>query len=99
MTPEGPIVPGGISCRELVELVTAYLDGALDRDTSRRMDVHLQHCGFCAEYVEQERTTVRLAALSRPGASPPLRSATVELELRPDRDALLTAFREFKQAR
>jgi len=88
VTPEGPIVPGGISCRELVELVTAYLDGALDRETSRRMDVHLQHCGFCAEYVEQERTTVRLAAV-----------ATVELELRPDRDALLTAFREFKQAR
>ena len=26
---EGAIIPGGISCRELVELVTAYLDGAL----------------------------------------------------------------------
>ena len=26
----GPILPGGISCREVVELVTAYLDGALD---------------------------------------------------------------------
>ena len=26
----GPIIPGGITCREVVELVTAYLDGALD---------------------------------------------------------------------
>jgi hypothetical protein len=51
------------------------------------MEVHLRLCAPCAEYVEQVRTTAHLAAL-----------ATVELELRPDRDALLTAFREFKQA-
>ena len=83
-----PIVPAGISCRELVELVTAYLDGALDRETSRRMDGHLELCGYCAEYVEQERTTARLSAV-----------AAAELELRPDRDALLIAFQEFRQAR
>jgi anti-sigma factor RsiW len=95
----GPIVPGGISCREVVELVTAYLDGALDPHIVQRMDAHLQLCPPCVEYLEQVRTTARLAALSRPGASPPLRSAaTAELELRPDRDALLTAFREFKRS-
>ena len=88
MTANGPIIPGGISCRELVELVTAYLDGALDSDASRRMEAHLQLCAPCAEYVEQVRTTARLAAV-----------AAVELELRPDRDALLTAFQEFKQGR
>jgi predicted anti-sigma-YlaC factor YlaD len=97
VTANAPVIPGGISCRELVELVTDYLDGALTRDESARMDKHLEVCGPCVEYVEQVRTTGRLAALSRPGASPPLRSATIELELRPDREVLLRAFREFKE--
>jgi len=78
----GPIIPGGISCRELVELVTAYLDGALDPEVVQRMDAHLKLCPVCVEYVEQVRTTSRLTAVA-------------ELELRPDREALLTAFREF----
>jgi predicted anti-sigma-YlaC factor YlaD len=79
------VVPGGISCRELVELVTAYLDGALDAELVQRIDAHLKLCAPCLEYVEQVRTTARLAS-----------AATAELELRPDRDALLTAFREFR---
>jgi predicted anti-sigma-YlaC factor YlaD len=79
-----PVVPGGISCRELVELVTAYLDGALDPSLVQRIDEHLKLCAPCVEYVEQIRTTARL-------------SAVAELEQRPDRDALLTAFREFKR--
>jgi predicted anti-sigma-YlaC factor YlaD len=81
----GPIIPGGISCRELVELVTAYLDGALDHEVLQRIEAHLKLCAPCVEYVEQVRTTSRLTA-----------AATAELELRPDRDALLSAFREFK---
>ena len=80
-----PVVPGGISCRELVELVTAYLDGALEPEVVQRMDAHLKLCPLCVEYVEQVRITARLTS-----------AATAELELRPDRDALLTAFREFK---
>jgi anti-sigma factor RsiW len=86
MTSRGPIIPGGISCRELVELVTAYLDGALPADVVVRMDAHLELCPPCVEYVEQVRATTRLAAAA----------ATSELELRPDRDALLSAFREFR---
>jgi anti-sigma factor RsiW len=83
MSARGPIIPGGISCRELVELVTAYLDGALPADVAQRMDAHLQLCPPCVEYVEQVRTTTRV-------------TAAAELELRPDRDALLSAFREVK---
>lgn len=82
----GPIVPGGISCREVVELVTAYLDGSLDSETHRRMEIHLDLCGPCVEYVEQMRATARLAA-----------AAVGEFELRPDRDALLNAFRKLKR--
>jgi anti-sigma factor RsiW len=83
-----PIIPGGITCRELVELVTAYLDGALAPDETRRMEEHLKLCGACSAYVEQMRTTVRLAAV-----------ATAELDLRPDRAELLRAFTEFKRDR
>jgi anti-sigma factor RsiW len=84
----GPIVPGGISCRELVELVTAYLDGALTPEETARMEAHLELCGPCDAYVEQLRTTARLAAV-----------ATAELELRPDRGALLRAFADFRRTR
>jgi anti-sigma factor RsiW len=51
-----PISP--ISCREVVELVTAYLDGALDSRTARRVDAHLAVCEACEVYVEQIRATV-----------------------------------------
>jgi anti-sigma factor RsiW len=78
------IIPGGITCREVVELVTAYLEGALDPDTRARFEVHLESCGPCVEYVEQIRATSRLAAV-----------AAAELGERPDRDALLEAFRAF----
>jgi predicted anti-sigma-YlaC factor YlaD len=84
----GPIIPGGISCRELVELVTDYLDGVLPPEESRRMDEHMKLCGPCVAYVEQMRTTARLAAV-----------ATAELDLRPDRDELLRAFTEFRRRR
>ncbi len=73
-----------LNCDELVELVTGYLDGALDGDTERRVADHLSGCDGCTTYVDQIRQTV--TAL---GSSP----ADVKL---PDdvRDALLAAFRE-----
>ncbi len=86
MTENGRIIPGGISCREVVELVTEYLDGALSDADTERMEEHLKLCPPCVEYVDQIRATAQLAAV-----------AAVELELRPDRDALLRAFREFRE--
>ncbi|MDA0162571.1 zf-HC2 domain-containing protein [Solirubrobacter ginsenosidimutans] len=85
MTSNGRIIPGGISCREVVELVTEYLDGALSDADTERMEEHLKLCPPCVEYVDQIRATAQLAAV-----------AAVELELRPDRDTLLRVFREFK---
>lgn len=75
-----------ISCREVVELVTAYLDGALSPEDTRRMRAHLEVCEACTEYVEQLRATSRLVAV-----------AVAELELRPDRDALLREFRDLRR--
>jgi len=48
-----------ISCQELVELVTDYLEGALDPAHVRRFEEHLARCDGCERYVEQLRQTIR----------------------------------------
>ncbi len=47
-----------MNCDELVELVTAYLDGALSPEDERRVTEHLADCDGCTTYVAQFRTTV-----------------------------------------
>jgi anti-sigma factor RsiW len=49
-----------LACQEVVELVTAYLDGALDPVDRERFEEHLVFCDGCQNYVEQMRTTIRL---------------------------------------
>jgi predicted anti-sigma-YlaC factor YlaD len=51
-----PIPP--ISCREVVELVTTYLEGALDSTTTRRVNAHLGICEPCRIYIDQIRATI-----------------------------------------
>ena len=51
---------GGYACREMVELVTDYLEGALTRSERRRFEAHLAGCEHCSEYLEQMRATIRL---------------------------------------
>jgi anti-sigma factor RsiW len=47
-----------MNCDELVELVTAYLEGALSPADTDRVATHLAGCDGCATYVKQFRTTV-----------------------------------------
>jgi anti-sigma factor RsiW len=47
-----------LNCNELVELVTDYLDGALDGDSERRVADHLSGCDGCTTYVDQIRQTI-----------------------------------------
>jgi anti-sigma factor RsiW len=49
-----------LTCRELVELVTDYLEDALSRRERDRFEEHLAGCGNCTEYVAQFRETIRL---------------------------------------
>ena len=49
-----------LTCRELVELVTDYLEGALSLAERHRFEGHLGTCRVCPRYVEQLRTTVRV---------------------------------------
>jgi anti-sigma factor RsiW len=50
-----------LTCREIVELVTAYLEDALDSADRERFEEHLVFCDGCNHYLEQMRQTVRLA--------------------------------------
>jgi anti-sigma factor RsiW len=45
-------------CQEVVELVTAYLDDALDPAARARFEAHLEGCDGCATYLDQLRATV-----------------------------------------
>jgi anti-sigma factor RsiW len=47
-----------MSCRELVELVTEYVEGTLDADTLASFEEHLTQCPPCVAYVEQFRETI-----------------------------------------
>ena len=77
--------PDHISCQEVVELVTGYLEGALPAAETALFEQHLNFCEGCVWYVDQLRTTV--ATVGR-----------VEEEDVPDemRERLLTAFRDWK---
>ena len=58
-------------CQELVELVTAYLDGSLSAEDRERLDAHLKLCDPCVEYIEQFRETIALTVPSTPPTSRP----------------------------
>ena len=71
--------PQTISCRELVELVTDYLEGRLPAAERRRVERHLKGCDGCTTYLEQARTTIRLTGeLRDEDLAPELRERLLE---------------------
>ena len=74
-----------MTCKELVELVTDYLEGTLPTEVRARMEKHLSGCEGCTHYLEQMRQTIRLTGQVR------------EENLAPaQRDDLLRLFRGWK---
>ena len=71
-----------LDCNRLVELVTDFVEGALDPATERRVVDHLADCDGCSTYLEQMRATARSL-----GELPPDRLPDAA------REALLAAFR------
>jgi anti-sigma factor RsiW len=53
-------MPAEMTCRELVELVTDYVEGALPDSERKRFDEHVAECPGCDAYVRQLRETIRL---------------------------------------
>ena len=74
----------GLSCHEVVELVTDYLEGALAPDLRARVEEHLAGCDGCTRYLEQMRETIRLTGM-----------LTEEQIPDDQRSALLDAFRSW----
>ena len=74
-----------LTCRELVELVTEYLDGSLSRRDRARFDRHIAGCPNCTAYLAQFRETIRLTGTLRVEDVDPAA-----------RDELLETFRSWK---
>jgi predicted anti-sigma-YlaC factor YlaD len=75
-----------LSCRELVELVTDYLEARLSVDERTRFELHLGYCSWCRTYLRQMREVV-----SSTGRLP-------EEKIAPEaRDALIAVFRGWKK--
>lgn len=70
----------GLTCQQAVELVTAYLDGALTRPQRRRFEAHLAGCPHCPEYLTQMRAVIALAGTITPDdLTPHMRSEFISL--------------------
>lgn len=75
-----------LACRDLVGVVTDYLDGVLPAPERARFERHLDGCDACRVYVEQLRQTIATARATQDDASPP------EVP-----EPLLAAFRAWKR--
>ena len=77
-----------LTCKELVERVTDYLEGTMSPAERVAVDQHLVFCTGCEIYLAQMRETIRLAGT--------LREEDVDPEAA---DALLRVFRDWKASR
>ena len=75
-----------LSCQELVELVTDYLEGAMPDELRHRFETHISKCAGCGAYLEEMRQTIRATG-----------SLTVEAITPEAEQALLEAFRGFRR--
>jgi anti-sigma factor RsiW len=67
-----------MACNELIEAITAYLDGTLPGRDRRRFEAHIAECPFCTEYLAQMRETIaRLGALDQATLSPQTRAGII----------------------
>ncbi len=72
-----------LACRQVVDLLTDYLEGALPSRRRASVERHLAGCPDCGRYLEQMRMTIRLVGRVEPGDVPA-----------PAMDELLEVFRQ-----
>ena len=71
-----------IACRDLLELITGYLDGALPADVHAAIEEHVSACEGCTAVLEEFRLTIAMTG-----------TLTEEQITPAQRDTMLTAFR------
>jgi predicted anti-sigma-YlaC factor YlaD len=76
-----------VTCQEVVELVTDYLEGVLPSDETELFEQHINFCDGCKWYVDQMRITLDTVGRVREEEVPP-----------ETRERLLTAFRDWKRS-
>ena len=74
-----------LTCHEIIELLSTYIEGGLTADDRRRVDEHLALCDGCTTYLEQMRETIRLSG-----------KVTEEQVPEDEKTALLAAFRDWR---
>lgn len=78
--------PDDLSCKELVELVTDFVEDKLSAPARARFEMHLIYCAACRVYLAQMRETVRVAGRLSEDSLP-----------QGSKEALLAAFRGWKR--
>jgi hypothetical protein len=79
------LISEDLTCRELVELVTEYLDGTLAQGERDRFEQHVILCDGCAFHLDQMRTTIAVTG-----------SLTEDSVTPEAQESLLRVFREWK---
>ena len=74
-----------VSCREIVELVTGYLEDALPSPRRHRFEEHMRMCPDCETYLAQMRRTITVLGELREQSLTPAQ-----------REGLLAAFRSWR---
>ena len=77
---------GDPECREVVELASGYLEGAMAPADRQRLEDHLALCDGCEHHLEQLRALIRVAGRPVVEAVPPETMA-----------GLLRAFRDWRR--
>jgi anti-sigma factor RsiW len=80
--------PEEMSCRELVEVITDYLEGTMPAEDRARFEEHLGECPYCVNYLEQMRMTIDTLG--------ELREESLDEKTR---ERLLGAFRGWRETR
>jgi anti-sigma factor RsiW len=78
--------PEDVSCREIVQIVNDYVEGALSPAEREAVELHLNLCDGCTDYLEQLRAAIALTGKL------PAEALSPELE-----EELCLAFRSFER--
>ena len=84
----GEIVDAELSCKEMTELITDYLEERLPKAERIKFEQHLSICPGCVTYLEQMRFTIKALGVKPRGEIPKATESD-----------LLQAFRSWKDSR
>jgi len=57
------VIARALTCHEVIDLLTDYVEDALPAEERRRVEEHLAICDGCTTYLEQVRETIRLTGM------------------------------------